>query len=178
VDSEQVATVAVAAYATAVWVHSDGLVRLPTDGGGVFHSGGVPREQLSDGPISAEEAVSFAAGQTGAKIRSVPLLVQPGNRVVVLNSRWRLDLDRRVHFYRLVDGAPVESGTVYVSSHRSIIEDVPGGWKKRLFVAADSQPTHDSILYASVESPSVEREYDAPIRAGFPVDFHEVEVAN
>jgi hypothetical protein len=178
VDGRQVVAVSVAAYATDLWIDSTGFVRMPMVAGGEFWHIGVPHDQPTGLPVSPEGAVRFAANETGAKIREVPVLVRPGHRVDMASSRWRLELDREIDFVRLVDGVEVRTSSVYVGSFRSVIEDVPRGWHLRLFVPADSQPENEVIPYHIPGDPDREiYQIEVPIRSDIPVDLHEVIVA-
>jgi hypothetical protein len=179
VDGRHVATVGIAAYATEIWVDSTGRVHKPRFGSGEeFSLHGVPHDQPSGLPASPEWAVRFASDETGARVREVPVLTQPGHNMHPVYGGWQLRLDREVDFIRLVDGIRVRTSSVVVRSHHSIIEDVSRGWYLRLFVAADSQPEHDVVRYfVPGDTEHVLHELEVDIRNEIPVNLHEVRAA-
>jgi len=173
VDETPVAVVVVAAHATNLFFDESGLLQQSnsSEGGGEFRISGIPwsLEGLTM-PLSPEDAVRFAFGETGQPTVQVPVLGVPGNNISPAGARWEIELAAPVSFERVVDGASVTASRVFVGTWCSAADVILGGppgciLRMRLFVAADQQPTQQDIGEGLV-----------PLRPGFAVDVHEVRV--
>jgi hypothetical protein len=89
---------------------------------------------------SPETAVVYAATQTGAKIRSLPVLVSlPLRRGGPFRAMWRVELDREINANLVTTNTPVKSSVFYVGGASN--DPIPQG--AQLF--AEVTPSNASI---------------------------------
>mgnify|MGYP001581026236 FL=1 len=162
-----------------------GLVSDPTDLTLAFWGNGVPWPSHEALVISAEEAVAFAATQTGAPVTAVPELVhrsdvRDGRALLSIGavrycSRWRLQFDQNVSFRSLETGAERLTREVYVGTYgcspygRFDLYTVP-----EFHVPRPAQPDLAAVQYASTDSTGVLVSRTGTMRVVRPVWFERV----
>jgi hypothetical protein len=87
-------------------------------------------------------------------------------------ARWVLQFERDIQVRRLLDGGTVETTTLYVGQFSSFVDPHPGEeFQLRFFVPASDQPATELVRYPG---PSGDVNLYWPLKAGHPVNFHEV----
>lgn len=177
---QSVMVVGVSALATDVSVSNGSLVR-PLVSGEEFAAMGIPVAQAGEGEFRAPEiAAGIGYARTGARIRSVPVLVAARlGQGQAMNASWRLELEHPVRFTGARDARSLQTDTVYVGVLGRVTDDARGvrTATDELIIPATSQPAADSVAgvltrdLSGIDEPSRTTTARAARRTSVPLVF-------
>ena len=139
-----IATISVAAHATNVTVSSSGNLTYTSQMNGneldVFPVG---CDSPAGIPPAPEQAVVYAARETGRKISRVPQLIHPVTSVASGGGRWKIELDEPINVRAVADGSVHRTKVVYVSAWPDISEPTSTSFGLRLMIPTPVQPAEN-----------------------------------
>jgi hypothetical protein len=139
-----IATISVAAHATNVTVSSSGkLVYTSLVNGNELEVFPVGCESPAGIPPAPEQAVLYAARETGRKISRVPQLIHPVTSVAAGGGRWRIELDESISVRAVADGSVHRTKVVYVSAWPDISESTSTSFGLLLMIPTPDQPAEN-----------------------------------
>lgn len=178
VDRVQVASVAVAAYATGFSIDAGGTLIFPDLPvlGNEFIATGVPFGVTDGHPIPAELATVRVHQRFGTRITTLPRLIQGALFVAQNSTRWEFRLEAPVDVRLRSSGEIIRTDRIYVGQWPSLADqfDEPPFFRLRFFVADADQPLTQFLFFREVIK-GENRRLDWPLVPDTPVRFLEIE---